>query len=500
MRPLVTLLIVLAALGSSVRADVRLPRIFTDHMIIQQEKPIRVWGWADPAEAVRVTFNERSAAAAADANGRWSVEFPAMPVDGKEHALTVTAANTITLSHLKLGEVWIAAGQSNMNRSIDVSKEDRPDLRLYWIDFSRTPQNDDLNSGVAGWVPSTEAGLASAAPHSEGRQKGKPRKIFSEVGYVFARRLHEELEIPVGVMRAAVGGSQARAWTPCPTDFPSQHAFGEEVPKKPYLGHMPGLLYYSMIKGIGPLGIRGVVWYQGENDGRSHRYTEDLTALIKSWRTQFRQDAMPFYFVQIAQTTYASGMLGVWEAQQKVMHTVPHTGLAVSGDIYDGAKHGYAPAPDKVDKGTGWPIAGGSNPHPPNKQLVANRLANIALEQTYGRKVGGLYGPMIDSCRIDGDEIVVTFRYVGSGLKTRDGSAPNWFEVSDGTREGRRLKYVKANAKIVGKDAVAVSADGVAEPKFVRFGWHPLVYANLINSAGLPAVSFRTDGQPGHAR
>jgi len=500
MRPHAALLFVAAVLCRPALADVQLPRIFTDYMIIQQEKPIRLWGWAEKGEAVRVSFNHRTAEARADADGRWQVELPPMKADGREHTLTVEASNTINLEHLKLGEVWIAAGQSNMNRSMDITRENRPDLRLYWIDFSRTPRDDDLNPGVAGWVPSTARGLASAAPHSEGRQKGKPRKIYSEVGYIFGRRLQEDLNVPVGMIRAAVGGSQAVAWTPCPRDYPGKYKFGEEVPNKPYIGHQPGLLYYSMIRGIGPLGIRGVIWYQGENDGRSNRYADDLKALIESWREQFRQKDMPFYFVQIAQTTYASGMLGVWEAQQRVFHTLPHTALAVSNDIYDGMNHGYSPKPDRVDRDTGWPIAGGSNPHPPNKQLVANRLADIALQETYGQKIGVLYGPMYLSNEIRGNEVAVKFQHTGSGLKTRDGRAPNWFEISGGEKESRKLKYVKAKARIIGKDTVLVSSEAVEKPRFVRFGWHPLAYANLINREGLPAVSFRTDEQPGHSR
>ncbi len=475
-------------------ADVRLPRIFTSHMVVQQELPIRMWGWADAGERVTVSFAGQSESASADNAGRWLVTLKPMKADGKSHTLTVKGKNAIRLTNVVLGEVWIAAGQSNMNRRIDIRKEDRPDMRLYWIDFSTTPRQHDLNKGVAGWVESTPDGLASAAPVSEGRDAGKPRIDYTEVGYVFGRRLHEDLGVPVGLIRAAVGGSTAKAWTPDPTNYPSKYPFDTEVERKRYIAHQPGLLYYSMIKGLGPLSVRGVVWYQGEDDGRNRNYAADFSAMINAWRNQFQRDDLPFYYVQIAQTTYASGMLRVWEAQQRVMRDVPNTGLAVSNDIYVGTTNGGFKL--RADKDSGRPIAGGSNPHPPNKQLVANRLADIALAKTYGKLDREVFGPVYKSHRVEGDKVFVTFDHVGAGLKASDGEPLNWFELSDGTKEGRKLKYVRANARIVNKDTIVVTSNDVKSPKHVRFGWHPLVRHNLVNSVGLPGVSFRTDDVP----
>jgi sialate O-acetylesterase len=193
---------------------------------------------------------------------------------------------------------------------------------------------------------------------------------------------------------------------------------------------------------------------------------------------------MPFYFAQIAATTYAGGMLGVWEGQAKVLRTVPHTGLAASNDIYDGTPNkDFA---ERTDPGTGWPLAGGGNPHPTNRPLVARRLADIALAETYGRTGPPVFGPMLRSHRIEGPRVIVEFDHAAGGLRTRDGKDPDWFELHDGTR------WVKATARIAAPDRIELAAEGVAAPTGVRFGWHALARWNLTNDAKLPALPFRS--------
>jgi len=473
-------------------ADVRVAKIFTDNMVLQQELPIAVWGWAEAGEQVTVSLTPRpgsgqagkSASAKAGDDGKWRVDLPAMKADGKARTLRVKGKTTITLKNVLLGEVWLCAGQSNMNRGVNV-KESHPNIRLFWIDGSTVPMKDDLGEGVAGWVESTPKAVAAATPPKRGRFAGKPRRSFTEVGYVFGRKIHEELKVPVGLIKCAFGGSNVGAWTPKP-GIEKEYPFGQEV-KKGYVGHTPGLLYQSMVRGIVPLTIRGVIWYQGENDGRNRNYHTGMKTWIAGWRKLWGRDRLPFYLVQIAPTTYAGGkMQYVWQSQVWVMHNVPHTALAVSNDILPDTKV-------KVDAKTGFPKTGGGNPHPPNKHIVAGRLANIALVRTYGRPDRVLFGPMYASHKISGPKVVVTFKYVGGGLATRDGKAPNWFELSDGTKERRNVIYVPAKAEIAGKDTVVVSSPDVKQPKFVRFGWNCEARLNLMNKEGLPAVSFQTD-------
>jgi len=484
--------LVLAVLAScpSAFGGVRLPKIFTDHMVLQQEMAIAVWGWADKGEKISVTLAGKSVETRACDSGKWRVDLPAMKADGKPQTLIVKGSETIELKDVLLGEVWLCAGQSNMNRSTEV-KESDPQIRLFWIDGSVIPTKEDLGDNAAGWVRSTPKDVATAAPPKKGRRAGKPRKSFAEVGYVFGRKIHSELKVPVGLIKSAFGGSQVQSWTPV-EDIEKTYPFGKPA-EGGYLGHRPGLLYQTMVNGIVPLSMRGVIWYQGENDGRSKIYHKDLTRWIASWRKLWGRDDMPFYMVQIAPTTYAGGrMQYIWEAQSWAMHNIPHVALAVTNDM--------APTEDsrgagkmKVDKTTGFPLLGGSNPHPSNKQLAGVRLANIALVKTYKRADRVLFGPMYDSHKIHGAGVTVKFKYVGSGLASRDGKPLNWFQLSDGAKEKRKLVFVKADAKITGKDTIEVTAAGVKTPKFVRFAWNCEARHNLMNKETLPAVSFKTD-------
>ena len=485
------------------KAFVRLPKIFTSNMVLQQEMPIRVWGWAEPGEEVSVTLaGDKPAAVTADKLGHWSVELPPMKADGKTYKLVVKGKNRLELDGILIGEVWLCAGQSNMNRSTQV-KENDPNIRLFWISGSNTPMKDDLGDKVLGWTPATATAVAALAEVGKKRLHARWRPGFTEVGYVFGRQIHKELKVPVGLIMCAYGGSQVQSWTPH-EGVEKKYPFGVEA-KEAWLAHRPGFLYRTMVHGMVPLSIRGVVWYQGENDGRAgpYAYAKDMDKWIASWRKLWGREDMPFYFAQIAQTGYASGMLRVWESQAWVAENIPHTGLATSNDLQDKSLRTDEGNPNAKPPilGTGFPLAGGSNPHPPNKHIVAKRLADMALAKTYGKIDREVLPPIYDSLEVKGDRILVKFKNTGSGLKTDDGKPVNWFEISDGVKkgEGRAAKpeYVPAEAKIVSKDTVELTSPKVKSPKLVRFAWHVYARHNLYNKEGLPAISFRTDGPQG---
>ena len=498
----VVLAVVLAICSVEARADVRMAKVFTDHMVLQQEMPIAVWGWAAAGEQVTVTLAGKSAIVKAGDDGKWRIDLPAMSADGKTYELTVKgeSGEPRTLQNVVLGEVWLCAGQSNMNRGTDVQKENRPAIRLFWLDGSTVPKKEDLGDQIAGWVPCTPEGLAAAKPAII-RERETPRTQFAEVGYVFGRKIHEELNVPVGLIKAAFGGSTVESWTPLP-GIEQQYPFDQAV-EKGYVGHTPGLLYQSMIHGMVPLSIRGVVWYQGENNGRDRQYHIHMKRWIESWRKLWNRPDLPIYFVQIAPTSYAGGnMQQLWEAQSWVMHHVPHTGMAVSNDIY---LHGQWPT-EEVIGDEGKLTKSPSNPHPPNKHVVGERAANIALVKTYGQSNRVLYGPMFDSYQVDGDKISIKFKYVGSGLTTRDGRPPNWFYVAPELPEKERLydldhRYRRlrnyqqsAKAEIAGKDTVVVQVPAaVKDPQVVLFEWDCIDVHNLMNKEGLPAVCFRLE-------
>jgi sialate O-acetylesterase len=475
----------LLCLASAARADVRLPKVFTDHMVLQQEMPIAVWGGAAAGEAVAVEFNGQKATARAGDDGTWRVALPAMKADGQPRTLAVKGNNTLELQDVLLGEVWLCSGQSNMGRPVEeaaAKAADYPHIRLF-NSSGDTPRRDGLDE-TSGWIVCSPASILQAG---DSLGAGKGRRPFSEVAYHFGLKLHQTLKVPVGLLQVNCGGSTARDWTPFP-EAAAKLTNDQPIQK---ITHNDGLLYWVRLRGMVPLTVRGVVWYQGEDDGRNPKYADDFKNLIESWRKLWSRPDLPFYFAQIAATTYAGGMLGVWEAQRWVMDHVPHTGMAVSNDIYEGTANGGFKRRD--DKALAWPIAGGGNPHPTGRPRIAVRLADIALVQTYGQPKKILYGPMYESHEARDGKLLVRFKHTGGGLATDDGQPPNWFELSDGTREGRKLRYAKAEARIIGPDTVEVSSPQVPQPKFVRFGWHALARFNLINKEGLPAVSFRTD-------
>jgi sialate O-acetylesterase len=423
---LLTLSLALIATSAQfVEGEVHIPKIFTSHMVLQQNQTIVVWGTANPGEKVTVTFNGGSKTGVADQHGEWTSRLEPMKADGKSHALIVQGDNKITLNDVVLGETWLASGQSNMNRPVsnkDIKEANYPSIRLFTSN-GKIPRKDRLNDTV-GWVACTPEAIATCGDIIG---KDNRRRPFSEVAYHFGRKLHEQLKVPVGIIHTSMGGSTARDWTPNPK-IADQYPFDQDHGD---VRHKHGIVYQARLHAIIPFSIKGVVWYQGEDDGRNQKYAQDLEELIGSWRQRWNKPALPFFMVQIPQTTYAGGMLGIWESQQDLMRRVPNTGLAVSNDIYENTTNGGFKT--RVDARTGLPIAGGGNPHPTGKPLVARRLADIALSKTYGVGKEIVFGPMYQSHRAEGNKIFVRFQYAGGGLTTTDEQSPNWFEISDGT-------------------------------------------------------------------
>lgn len=474
-----TLFTALLFLASQLHAGVRPAKVFTSGMVLQQQMPLPVFGFAEPGEAVAVTIDGHAATTTtADKDGRWRVTLPSMTADGQPHTLTIKGNNTVVLDDVRIGEVWLAIGQSNMSRGLRYVKDrakaepmDFPNYRLFFVGLDQVPQRDEP-AVTKGWAPATHESMNKVFVH----EKLGPYE-FSEVTYYFGKHLHERLNVPVGMISAAFPGSMANQWTPA--ENPSHFDFASGKPDKG-----PGSMYQAMLHGLPPFAIRGVIYYQGENDASNANYVADLTKLIESWRSKFQRPDMPFLMTQIAQTTFNGGPLRVTEAQLQVTRTVPHTALASSNDL-------IPLKPDAIDKASGYPIVGGGDPHPPNKHVVSARLAAIALAQAYGKKEGEPLPPVVVSQSVDGPRLRVTFANVGSGLKTSDGAAPNWFQLV-----GEDGKFVNATARIVSVDTIELSADGIAAPKQFRFAYHPLARHNLYNSSDVPAISFASDKTP----
>ncbi len=424
------------SLPDRARADVKLPSVLGSHMVLQRDKPLPIWGWADPGEAVTVKLGTASASAKADAKGNWMVKLPAMKADGKAHKLTVTGKNTIELTDLLIGEVWIGSGQSNMQWPLratqgiargPIASADHPKIRLFQVPNVQTPlPAKDVKASWQACSPTTAV-------------------EFSGVLYYFGVKLQKELNVPVGLINSSWGGSPIEAWTDS--------------------GKVSGQMHNGMIAPLQPFAIRGVIWYQGEsNVGNGMKYRDKTEALIKGWRRVWGAD-MPFYFVQIAPwANYGPGGLpALWEAQVASLK-VPHTGMVVTTDLVDNIK----------------------DIHPGNKKDVGNRLALWALAKTYGKKNVVYSGPLYKAMAVEGSKVRLRFAHVAGGLKSRDGKALTEFEIA-----GADGKFVPAKAVIDG-ETVVVEAVGVGSPMQVRFGWRKIANPNLANKEGLPASPFRT--------
>jgi len=486
-----------------VRAEVKLPAVLTSHMVLQQDKPLPVWGWANPGEEVTVTFGDAKATAKADANGNWKVTLPEQKRSSDPRELLVAGTNTIKIEDVLVGEVWICSGQSNMQWSVlqsanpqaEVASANYPNIRLFAVPLvpSGTPSKD-VNAKWEQCSPATVGG-------------------FSAVAYFFGRELHKELNgAPIGLIRTAWGGTRIEPWTP-PVGFESVAATNKELDVikgaltnyqtalKTYVGQVkewvpaaeaalaagndlppsPAVpahplnshgahtgLYNGMVHALVPFAFRGALWYQGESNRMNGVYYADLKeALVTGWRKVWNQGDFPFYFVQIAPFNYGKDsptkLAELWEGQTKALR-VPNTGIAGTCDIGDL-----------------------KDIHPVNKQEVGRRLALWALAKDYGKTDLVFSGPMYDSIAVEGNKIRVKFKYADGGLVSRDNQPLTWFLVA-----GEDKKFVKANAAVDGND-VLVDAAGIDKPVAVRFGWHQFAEPNLSNKAGLPAIPFRSD-------
>ncbi len=438
-------------------ADVRLPAIFSSHLLLQRDVENPLWGTADPDEKLSVKLDDLSIAAQAGPDGHWAVKLPATAAGGPHKIVIEDSAgdNKITLGDVLFGELWVCSGQSNMEMNLnstdqaqqDVAAADHPQIRLFTTPHLRADQpQDDCQGRWTHCTPTSAAG-------------------FSATAYYFGVDVQKALGVPVGLVHTSWGGTPAESWTPRPAL--------EAQPTLKYMAGGGSQLYNGMIHPLTRLPIAGCIWYQGEaNVGRAAQYHKLFPVMIEAWRQAWHQPKLPFYFVQIAPFRYNadSGLAcaELWDAQFQTMQTVPDTGMAVVTDSL---------SLDDI--------------HPRNKRICGQRLALWALAKTYG-KTGLVYsGPIFKQAQaelqVDADTIRLSFDSVGSGLASRDGKP-----LSDFTIAGTDQRFVRATAVIDG-DTIVVHADGLSKPAAVRFGWNEAAEPNLINKEGLPASPFRTD-------
>jgi len=488
----------------NLKAEVKLPSLLSDGLVLQQGMKVNIWGTADPGEQVTVTMGDQRVTGTADSAGQWKAQLGPLQAGGPL-TMTIAGKNTITLHDVLVGEVWVCSGQSNMEMPVqgwgsgvnnyqdEVAHGDHPMLHLFTVQkgVAAKPQRD-----VQGfWVTARPQTVAD----------------FSAVGYFFGRELLQVLNVPVGLIHSSWGGTPAEAWTsrgtlesepefqsileagrnllsPYPKDFEEfnqqlaqwrkdsdqAESEGAPVPAAPTVPEdprrhpwRPAGLFNAMLMPLTSYAIRGAIWYQGEaNADRPAQYCKLFPAMITDWRHAWQEGDFPFLFVQLANWgIYSphSNWPELREAQLKTL-SLPKTGMAVTIDIGDG-----------------------SDIHPKDKQDVGYRLALAAQAIAYGRDV--IYsGPIYDSMAVEGDKIRLRFKYVYGGLVAKNSAAGlSGFEIAGDDR-----KFVGAQASIDG-DTVVVRSDRTPHPVAVRYAWGMNPSCNLYNRAGLPASPFRTD-------
>lgn len=520
----ILLVAAIAAWAHLASAEVRLPRVFGSHMVLQQEKPLVFWGWGNPNETVTVTLESATQQAKANDRGEWRVTLPARKAGGP-FTVKVSGSSEVVFEDVLIGEVWLASGQSNMEMGIGVCRDGKaeiaaanhPTMRLFLVANRWTPEpQSDLDAGKPGEIkPEGRWKVCSPETIAEGGWGG-----FSAAAYYFGRELQQKLGVPVGLIDATWGGTRIESWTP-PEGFAAVPALAKEYervqlgdPRTPrhqqrleqvlketdqWLGAarqalaartlvppMPTYpaellpphelqqataLYNGMIHPLHPFPLRGAIWYQGEsNSGEGRLYTERMKALVHGWRRVWNDDALSFYYVQIAPYNYGGTGEHIgdfWEAQAEAQ-AIPNTGMVVINDIGDL-----------------------KDIHPANKQEVGRRLAAWALAKDYARRDVIYSGPTFKTMSVEGDKLRITFDNVAGGLTSRDGKPLTWFEIIDAEDGG----FVTAEARIDGA-SVVLSSPEVKKPVAMRFAWNMLAEPNLMNSAGLPAGAFRAGDAP----
>ncbi len=501
------LMAILFATCPSLQAnDFRLGSPLSDHMVLQREKPVAIWGWADPGERVTVAFAGQSKSTEAGGDGKWSLKLESLTASAEPRQLTASGKDgrKIEIKDVLVGEVWLGSGQSNMAMTV---------ASCYHLDTEKVNAKFPLVRHYR------ESSGPSDQPQAEGKgvwQECTPDSVsgFSAVLYFFGREIYKEVGVPVGLINTSVGGTPIESWVAAevqssnpetkanydqrldmyrnfdPAQAPALHQkqlavwkaasekakaegtpFVVPAPKDPLAMHKlkggPSGLFNGKVVNLVPYTLRGMLWYQGEgNAGNTGLYRVQLAQLVTSWRTLW-QEEVPFAWVQLPNyTAPGEGWPRIRESMLKTLE-LPKTGMAITIDLGDA-----------------------QDIHPKNKQDVGKRLSFWALGTVYGKNVPAISGPLPVGSSTKGNEITVSFKHTNGGLKSITGGTLTGFQIA-----GADQQWKTADAKIAG-DSVVISNAEVDQPAAVRYAWKDWPETSLANGAGLPASPFRTDDWP----
>jgi sialate O-acetylesterase len=483
----------------SLTAQVKLPALVSDNMVLQQNAKVNLWGWASPNEKINIQLEWSGAVieTTANADGNWKIAVDTPGASEKGYTITINANNKIVLNNVLIGEVWICSGQSNMyfpvgkkegtwktgvkNYQEEVKNASFPNIRLFTVLTNASPK--PLDDVMGSWK--------TCSPESI--------NTFSAVAYFFGRELYQKLNVPIGLISTSWGGTKAEAWTSqnvlekdiaflpiLQQDAKNEKLYQEKLeayylasinqqiasaanapkpelkkPKKE-ANKTSYVLYNAMLYPLINYTMKGVIWYQGEsNSGQANLYRTLFPAMVKNWRDDWKQGDFPFYYVQI--TPHKGQTPDIREAQLLSLKTIPNSGMAVTTDVGDA-----------------------NNIHPIDKQTVGHRLALLARAKTYNENKLVYSGPIYNTMKIKKQKVQLFFDYADSGLK-KEGETLKEFEIA-----GEDQIFYPADAKIDGK-TIVVSSSKVKNPAAVRFAWKAVPEPNLFNNENLPASPFRTD-------
>ena len=459
MKRILIIFLVLSLFSINMYGKIILPSVFADNMVLQQNSNVAIWGWSDPGETIKIitSWSKDTIKVKADNSSKWITSIKTIAAGGP-YAIQILGNSKVQLNNVMLGEVWLCSGQSNMEMSAnwklingeeEVAKAVNPNIRIFHV--QRIGAEYPQQNCIANWsVCSPETMRATSA-----------------VGYFFARELQQKLNVPVGIIVSAWGGTPAEVW------IEKSHIENNPVlNKSKYTEHFDGwpgaagTTYNSMISPVVPYGIAGAIWYQGEsNCGNYPIYSLLMKTLIDSWRVDFKKD-FPFYFVQIAPYTYGPNGKSEYlrEQQEMASKTIPNTGMVVISDLVDNIK----------------------DIHPKNKLDVGKRLAKYALTETYKQNMGEYKSPSYESMKIEKDKVRISFSHAAEGLRST-GKVPVKFMIA-----GEDQKFVPGTAKIEGS-TVLISSKQIKTPVAVRFCFDDSTIPDIFSNYGLPVAPFRTD-------
>lgn len=464
-------------------AEIQLAPIFSDHMVLQRGIPVKVFGKTEPGSRVKVEFGQQSQFVQSDQHGDFRALLKPMKASFTPQSLVLQCGDdVVTIEDILVGEVWLASGQSNMekpmgprrgqrptdNYETEVALANYPNMRLFQVPLWGKVEKPDYQKR---WLKCSPETLMESQ--------------FSAVGYYFSRELLARLDVPVGIVNCSFGGTMIETWIP--REFlESSEQFACKL-EEHYFAWVEGVQaseqYEAMVRDLQGYSVRGFLWYQGEANlllGETDDYADKMELMIRAWRTLWEQPDAPFYCVQLAPFRYSTlldrevwltsqALPKFWESQSQA-RSIPHTGMICITDLAED----------------------GRDIHPTQKREVGERLGHLALRETYGLESIEAYNPEISQVTFaQNGTAEVKITSAAGGLITRDGNPVSGFELAGDSRE-----FAPAEAVITGPDTLTVSSSLVKLPTQLRFGWHETRSSNLVSGSRLPVLPFRTDKWP----